>query len=191
MPLQLVSAPAIEPITLSEAKTHLRVDGATDDTLVNSLIVTSRLHIEAALSIALITQNWRLVLDCWPVGDTLNVPLRPLSAVTEVRVIDGQGVPKIIDAISYSVDLVSNVPRIISRSGYWPMPGVRTSGIEIDVAAGYGDTTVDVPQPIRQALLLLIAHWYENREPAAIATPAARIPDTVGSLLEPYRVRCL
>ncbi|HUS97218.1 MAG TPA: head-tail connector protein [Hyphomicrobiaceae bacterium] len=188
MALQLVVPPLVEPVSLDEAKVHLRVDSTVEDSLIGSLITTSRLHIEAALGMALISQSWRVVLDCWPLGDVLALPLRPVSAVTEIRVRDQGGATKVVDSVGYAVDLVGAVPRISSRTGYWPMPGVRMGGIEIDLAAGYGALASDVPAPIRQALLMLVAHWYEHREPAAVGTEATRIPDTVSSLLAPFRV---
>lgn len=188
MATALLSPPAIEPVTLAEAKAHLRVDGSDEDALIESLIVTSRLHVEAALGLALIAQSWRVVLDCWPFGDTVELPVRPLVEVTAIRVRDGNGTASEIDPLGYAVDAVSNVPRLISRSGWWPMPGARKGGIEIDFDVGFGATAEDVPKPIRQALLMLIAHWYENREPAAAGSAAARIPATVSSVLEPYRL---
>ncbi|HWK38638.1 MAG TPA: head-tail connector protein, partial [Hyphomicrobium sp.] len=75
MALVITSAPAVEPVTVSEAKAHLRVDGTAEDTLIGSLILTSRLHIEAALGLALMTQSWRLSLDAWPNGRELELPL--------------------------------------------------------------------------------------------------------------------
>lgn len=188
MALQLLTAPAAEPVSLAEAKAHLRVTESDEDELINSLITTSRLHIEAALGLALVTQDWRLILDCWPLGDTLEIPLRPLAAVSEVRVYDNDANASVIDPLNYTVDTAGLVPRIASRSGYWPIPGARTSGIEIDFTAGYGATGEAVPAPIRQAMLHLIGHWYEHREPAAIGSAPAHIPDPVSELLKPYAV---
>ena len=79
----------------------------------------------------------------------------------------------------------------MSRSGVWPAPGRRIGGIEIEFTAGYGDNPSDVPEPILQALKLLVAHWYEVRNPVHIGQMATRVPDTVSSLLAPYKVRRL
>ena len=65
MALVLTSGPGVEPITLAEAKAHLRIDGSVEDTLILSLVITSRLHIEAALGLALITQGWSYFIDAW------------------------------------------------------------------------------------------------------------------------------
>ena len=86
MALVYRSGPAVEPLSLSEAKAHLRLETTADDALVTSLIITSRLHIEAALGLALTSQDWTLVLDAWPATGVVNIPMRPVTAVTAVRV---------------------------------------------------------------------------------------------------------
>jgi uncharacterized phiE125 gp8 family phage protein len=73
----------------------------------------------------------------------------------------------------------------------FPLPGKAAGGIEIAFTAGYGAAASDVPAPIRQALLLLVAHWYEHRDPIEIGTDATIIPAAVSELLQPYRVRRL
>jgi uncharacterized phiE125 gp8 family phage protein len=85
MALVLISGPSLEPITVAEAKVHLRLDSTVEDILIASLILTSRLHIEAALGLALVTQSWRLQLDAWPTGAAVTLPLHPVSSLTSVR----------------------------------------------------------------------------------------------------------
>ena len=85
MALVLTSGPASEPVTLAEAKTHLRVDGSAEDTLIGSLIITSRLHVEAALGLALVTQGWSYFLDAWPPGHQVSLPLRPVQSIAAVK----------------------------------------------------------------------------------------------------------
>ena len=71
-----------------------------------------------------------------------------------------------------------------------PAPGRLALGIELDVVVGYGDAAVDVPEPLRQAIRLLIAHWYENRGLAALGTVTV-LPTTVAALIAPYRMLSL
>ncbi len=68
-----------------------------------------------------------------------------------------------------------------------PAPGRPIKGAEIAFTAGYGPAASDVPAPVRQALLLLVAHWYEHREPIEIGSSATAIPQTVSDLLMPHR----
>lgn len=187
MALVMTSGPAAEPVTVAEAKAHLRIDHSAEDVLIGSLILTSRLHIEAALGIALIAQGWRLLLDSWPRGAQVRVPLRPLIAVSEIRVRAADGTPTVVDADAYEPDTASNSPRIVRTAASWPQPGRAAHGIEIDFTAGFGTTADDVPAPIKQAVLLLVAHWYEHRDPIEIGSEATVIPHGISDLLAPWR----
>ena len=191
MSLVLMSAPATEPVTVAEAKAHLRVDATNEDTLIASLILTSRLHLETALGLALITQSWRLFLDRWPPTKDIELPIRPLQSIDAVRVWPADGAAAAIDADDYLADIASAPPRLVRTGVIWPQPGKAANGIEIDLTAGYGPAASDVPGPLRQALLLLVAHWYENREPIAVGAPETAVPRAVSELLEPYRVKRL
>ena len=187
MALVMTGAPALEPVTVAEAKAHLRVDGSAEDALIASLILTSRLHIETALGLALITQSWRLQLDFWPDKRDVDLPLRPLQSVDEVRVLDAAGTPAIIAPSLYLIDVASAPPRLVRRTAL-PQPGQVARGIEIDLTAGYGAAADDVPAPLRQALLLLVAHWYEHRDPIEIGAEDMAIPSVVSELLAPFKV---
>jgi uncharacterized phiE125 gp8 family phage protein len=188
----LLSGPAVEPITLAEAKAHLRVDSSGEDSLIQSLIMASRLHIEAALDLALITQSWRHQRDVWPPSRVLILPLRPIQSVTAVTLHDDDATSRSLDIEDFIVDGFANPARLVWRGpGAVPAAGMVANGIEIDFVAGHGNSPADVPQPIRQALLLLIAHWYEHREPVEIGATATTIPAGVSELLMPYRRRQL
>lgn len=190
MSLVMTSGPALEPVSLAEAKAHLRVDGSAEDALIQSLVVTSRLHIEAALGLALITQGWSYFLDRWPKGGRIALPLRPVASLVHVRVWDaGSGVVT-LDPALFLLDGQGMPPRLVPLSGAPPLaPGRAVNGIEVAFLAGFGPTPNDVPATIRHALLLLVAHWYENREPIEIGGGATAVPAMVSELLAPYRRR--
>ena len=184
------SGPAVEPVTLQEAKAHLRLETDADDALVLTLIMTSRLHIEAALGLALVTQSWTYIRDRWPPG-ALALPLRPVQVVEAVRLIAADGTPHVLDPATYILDGQGLPPRLMPLTGAWPIPGRSVQGIEIDVVAGFGAAADDVPAPIRQAVLMLVAHWYETREVVEIGSAATAIPAAVSNILSPYRVERL
>lgn len=188
MALVYRSGPAVEPVSLAEAKAHLRLETSADDALVTSLIITSRLHIEAALGLALTAQEWTLVLDAWPATGVVNIPMRPVSAVSAVRVRAADGSPVVVDPGTFVFEGAGIPPRLVPQGGAWPQPGRATSGIEIDFTAGFGTTAASVPEPVRHALKLLVAHWYEHRDPIEIGDPATAIPAAVSALLAPYAV---
>jgi uncharacterized phiE125 gp8 family phage protein len=188
MALVLTSGPATEPVTLAEAKTHLRVDGDAEDTLISSLIITSRLHIEAALGLAFITQSWSYFLDAWPATRDVRLPLRPVQSISAVRLYAADESLQTIPADTYVLDGAGTPARLVRNAGTaWPNPGKPANGIEIAFVAGYGNSAASVPAPIRQAILLLVAHWYEHREPVELGTPNVPVPPMVSELLLPYR----
>lgn len=187
MALVLTSGPAVEPVPVSEAKAHLRIDGSAEDVLISSLVLTARLHVEAALGLALINQTWMLVLDQWPASGIVDIPIAPLTAVTAVRVKNAAGVATLIPATGYLVDIASKPPRLVWNTAAPPAPGRIANGIEIDLSAGFGATAASVPAPLKHAVLMLTAHWYEHRDPIEIGSSAARIPDAVSDLIQPFR----
>lgn len=187
MALVLTSGPASEPVTLAEVKAHLRIDSSAEDVLLTSLILTSRLHIEAALGLALINQSWMLVLDRWPGDGTVEIPIAPLQAITAVRVRDAAGIPAIVATTTYLADIASKPPRLVWNNAAPPAPGRFANGIEIDVLTGFGASAASVPAPLKHAILMLVAHWYEHRDPVEIGSSAVRIPDAVNDLIQPFR----
>jgi uncharacterized phiE125 gp8 family phage protein len=187
MALVLTSGPAAVPVTVAEAKAHLRLDGSAEDLLIASLILTSRLHVEAALGLALITQSWTYVLDRWPSWPEVPIPLRPVQAIGSVIVRAADGTPVTMLPSAYMLDKHGVPPRLVRTGLAWPQPGQVAAGIEIQFTAGFGADAEDVPMPIRQGLLMLVAHWYEHRDPIEIGSQGAVIPPGVSELLAPYR----
>ncbi len=190
MSLVMTSGPALEPISLAEAKAHLRIDHTLEDALIQSLIITSRLHIEAALGLVLITQSWTYFVDRWPKSQRINFPLRPVQAITSVRLWNTDGTSTTVPSTAFYLD-GNGLPARLAWQGAGPLadPARAINGIEIAFTAGFGAAASDVPQSVRHALLLLVAHWYENREPVEIGSGVNPIPAIVSELLVPYRRR--
>ncbi len=188
MPLVLSAGPEVEPVSLAEAKAHLRIDGTAEDILIGSLIVTSRLHIEAEMGLALVTQGWSWFTDAWPRGASMKLPLRPVQSIAAVRTYDDAGVATTLSPDAYFLDGAGKPARLVRQGALaWPKPGRIANGIEIALVAGYGDAAADVPEPIRHAILLLVAHWHEHRSPLEVGPLAQPPPDMVEKLLKPYR----
>lgn len=147
----LLAGPGEEPVTLAEAKAWCRIDADDEDALVAALIAAARLHVESLTGRALIEQSWRLVLEC-PKGRVVPLPVVPAMAVTAATA----------DEAAIEVELQGD-------SVLLPAEGFGT--LSIDYTAGYGEAA-DVPQDLKQALLALVAFWFENRDTAAPETPA-------------------
>lgn len=187
MALVLTSAPATEPISLAEAKAHLRVDADDEDALIVQLIVAARMFVERTLGLALITQGWSYFLDFWPRSSCVTLPIAPVQAVSAVTLHDGAGGSTTLDAEDYAVDVLSQPARLVLNGATPPVVARALNAFEIAFTAGYGDAASDVPAPIRHALTLLVAHWFERREPVVLGVGATEVPSTVAGLLLPYR----
>lgn len=184
MPAVLIEEPLIEPLTLTEAKAFLRVEHTAEDELIGALIKAARCAVEAATRRALITQGFRIVLDCWPQSGRINSPVSPLRSVTAARVRALDGSASDVALSVFTLDTISSPGVIGFDRGAVAEPGQRIAGIEIEITAGYGETAASVPEPLRQATRLLIARDYEQRD----KIESGKLPDAVAALIAPYRV---
>jgi len=180
MSLTLNTPPATEPVTLAEAKAHLKVDTADEDALIGSLVTAARARAEWHTGRALVTQGWTLWLDGWPPDGIAEIPLPPLQAVTEVALHTSDGVRTVLDSTAYRVDTASEPGRLVFSA---EPPCLRPQdGVEIAFRAGYGGAAA-VPQPIKEAVLEIVADLYTHRGdeygPVGLAGQA---------LLAPYRI---
>lgn len=182
MALKIYTAPTVEPVSLVEAKLHLRVDIDDDDTLISALIVAARQWVETVTSRALISQTWDMWLDAFPASDRIAVPMAPLQSITGIYYTPYGGVETTLSSSYFSVDIRSIPGRVVLNSGYtWPGDTlIAVNGMRMRFVCGYGAAGSSVPQAIRQAMLLLIGCYYENRE--EIGKPMA-----VDALLWDYR----
>jgi uncharacterized phiE125 gp8 family phage protein len=181
----LLTPPAIEPLTLADAKLYLRVAHDDDDGLIASLIGAARSAVEGRARRALITQVWRITRDAWPPDGRFVLPLAPAREILAARVYDADGVAHETDTQAFVVDKGA-APGVIAFAPWFvPVPGRAAGGIELDVTFGYGDAATDVPEPLRQAVRLLLAHWYENR--GVTVAENAVMPAGVDALLAPFR----
>lgn len=179
----LLEGPAVEPVSLAEAKLWLRLDGAAEDDLVQALIVAARLLVEAEIGQVLIGQNWRLIADAWPAGATIPVRVGRVLAVAGGRVFDGDGQPAAIPAENFTVLGAGEVPQILPAAR--PQPGRAHAGIEIDLRLGFGETPSDVPDTIRLAIRRLVVMWFENR--GDVESAETGLPPQIRALLRPFR----
>ncbi|SHE61926.1 phage conserved hypothetical protein, phiE125 gp8 family [Kaistia soli DSM 19436] len=189
MTTALISGPSMEPVTLADVKAHLRLDTSDDDRLLQAAIVAARVHIEAVTRRCLIHQLWRIYLDEWPESRSLPIPLSPLIAVNQVTFYDVAGVARQWGPENWRVDVSSQPARLVAKLR--PQPALYDNGVEIDVIAGYGVSSIDVPAPLRQAVMVLVANWYEARGMVGHDFAGAIAPPGFEALIAPFKVRSL
>lgn len=185
MRLELLTPPATEPVTLAEVKTRLRIDDATDDDGVTRLIASATKHAESITRRAFVTQSWALTLDAFPCG-SISLPLPPLQSVEEISYIDSTGATVVLPSTEYLVDkngMIGMIHRAYQKQ--WPITRAQPMAVRIEFTAGYGAAAA-VPSDLASALMLLVAHWDQNREPVVVGTIVSSVPLSVESLLAPF-----
>ena len=193
--LKLITAPAVEPVSSAEAKLHCRIDTSADDTLITMLITTARRTVEADSGRAMITQTWELVLDAFPTKTSIKLPLPPLQSITHIKYYTNAtpSVEATFASTNYlvSVDDPYGGLIVLKDSASWPSitDPLEKGAVRIRFICGYG-LAVAVPETYKQAMLLLIGHWYENREAIAITGAVPKdIPLAYESLIWQERVK--
>jgi uncharacterized phiE125 gp8 family phage protein len=160
-----VTAPAVSPISLAEAKAQMRVEGSDDDAIIQRLIdaAVAFVDVQGVLGRAMITQAWGQWLS--PNPSTVSLMLGPVQSVSAIKYYDIDGVLQTATLADFNVFGTPNRITITPKTGKaWPITQTRDDAIKIEYVIGYGDSAATVPQTVRHGLMMLVAHWYENRE---------------------------
>ena len=160
---------------------------SAEDTLISGLITAARIFCEKFQNRAYVTQTWYLWLDDFPSKDYIEIPLPPMLAapVPVVTYYDTDDTVATFASTYYFVDTVSEPARImLNYSETWPSTTLRpANAVCVEFTAGYGATAADVPQVVRQAMLLLVGHWHEQREAVLTGAISKEIEFAVKALL--------
>lgn len=181
--------PAAEPVTLAEVKAYLRLDQSSEDDLLNGLIRAAREDVERSAGLALIRQSWRLALDDWPLEGCVTIPVYPVHEVTSVTVYGSQGEASVVNPSCYQADTTSHPARLYISEA--PEPLRAMNGVEIDFVAGFGEAATEVPDLLRRAIILLVAHWYEFRSSFGPGDQPVSYPSGYDRMIAPFRRRRL
>lgn len=182
----LIIPPAQEPVSLEEAKAQLRVDGLDDDAYIVNLIKAARQHTENVTWRALITQTWDVYFDRF--SSEIEIPLGQLQSVVSISYVDTDGITQTVDSSIYDVDTDSDPGKIsLSHGQSWPMIRPQRNAVTIRFVAGYGNQS-SVPFTIKQAILFLVGHFYENRESSSMMT-VKEVPLSFQSLIDCYQLK--
>lgn len=164
MTTRLITAPSIEPVSLAEAKLQCRVDDATDDALITSLITAAREQCEHILQRSLITQTWEKVLDSFPDDNDIELLNPSIIAITTVKYIDATSANETTLASNqYSLDKDSEPGWVMPATGVtWPETLDVANAVRVRYTAGYGAAASDVPQGIKNWILLAVKEIYDG-----------------------------
>ena len=204
MPLQLITPAAEEPVSLAEAKLHLRVESADDDALIGSLISAARQSAETLTGRQFVTARWKLVLDSFPgpslmgvpagltfslPGHAILLPKCPVQSVFAIRYRDMSGTTQTMPRADYTVDTACEPARVTPVFGSaWPVSLPQIGAVVLVFAAGYGDAA-SVPAGIKSWIKLRVGSLYAHREEVALLT-SGKIESLsfIDGLLDPFRV---
>jgi uncharacterized phiE125 gp8 family phage protein len=191
-----------EPVTLAEAQAFLRVDSDDDAALIETLITTARQVVEDFTGRALISQEWQLVVSEWPSycsalrqimsveqQRTIVLDRSPLISVETLKYYPASGAAQAtLSSTTYHVMTGPTPGLVILKSTEdWPDIFDRPDAVEVNFTAGYADADA-VPKPLRQCVLLLLSHLYENRGAINIGNIVNELPFSLKFLLEAQRV---
>lgn len=182
MTMFLVTPPALEPVTIADARAFLRISTESEDEILRRIIKTARELVEAEAGLALVDQTWRLRVDRWPRSGRLAIFKYPVKAVTAVVAYRPDGSAISMEPEEFMLQH-GRRPQRVYMAQY---PDAQTfCGLEVDFIAGFGETGVEVPDALKQAILTLTAHLYENR--AGLDTAKAELPVMVGQMVDSWR----
>lgn len=185
--LAITAEPAIEPISTVEAKKHLRVDFADDDTYIAALITAARRYCEKVQGRKYITQTLTYALDNIPgVGTEITLPVLPIISFDSVTILQKNTTAITVTASFYDTDLQGG--KIVLNDDFTTEYDADLlpiyNAFVITFKAGYGAAGANVLSEIKQAMLLIIGHLYEHREETSDGKEVKQIPLAAAALLQ-------
>lgn len=188
----IVTQPSIEPLTLAQAKAHLRVDFSTDDDLITAMITSARIECENEVDQKFIQTEIDFYLDVFPYyidfdtiqtpsqrinACTITLPFSPIISVESVKYYDLSGTLQTFSSTLYNS--ATGTPGRVSPAclQIWPIAQERLDAVVIRALVGHGTAASSVPECVRSAIKLRIGDLYENRESIELNWTARRILD--------------
>jgi uncharacterized phiE125 gp8 family phage protein len=179
-----ITSPAVEPVSLSFAKQHCRVDTEADDLYIQSLISVARQYVEDILDITICTTVWEVKYDLFPVWAIILPRLPMLDRAVTVTYRSGDGTYGTLSSTTdFQVDASVLPGRIYPQwARAWPATRGDENSVTVRYSAGYGDDGQSAPPIVKHLILLLVAHWFDTRQPAVTGAPQS-VPQTFETLL--------
>ena len=193
--LAQTTPPAASALAVADVKAHCRIDDSTEDALITGYIKSAERYLEKQTSRQLMPATFKLSLDCFPrgiyddpatsaiEGHDIICPVAPLSSIVSIKYLDLLGVETTLSSAVY-VALSAETPGriVLAYNNEWPTALTRAGAVTVEFIAGYASAAA-VPEDIKQALLMLVGHWFENREAVIVGTISSQIAFAVESLI--------
>lgn len=184
----LVTPPAVEPVTLLEAKDFLRVDGSSEDATITGLISAARIHAEKFLRRSLVTQTRKVTLPAFPCGP-IRLSYGPVQSISSVNYYDAANVATVLSSTLYALDAAPDIPLVYpSVDELWPTDalapsyGLRPDAVSVTYVAGYG-LAVAVPETIKLGIKVIASVFFDHRQGDDLSVAE--------SILTPFKVQSL
>jgi uncharacterized phiE125 gp8 family phage protein len=191
MRVSVVTPPAAYPVSLAEAKTHLAIPATETehDGMISALIGAASEVCEQITNRKFITQTVELYFERFPFERWFELPFGGLQSVVSIGYVDEDGAPAVFSSAEYQTDNAGVLGIVqLKEDSDWPDTAKETlRAVTIRFTCGYGDAAA-VPKAIKQAILMYVGTFYENRESIIAGTIVAKTPDTVELLLQSHRI---
>ncbi len=175
MPTIKITDATVEPITLAQAKAQCKVDGDEEDELLSALITTVRQACEHECGRTMLLTTWENVADRFRPAIKLQWPT--VLGITSVNYIDPEGVERTVHPGDYMLDAASEPGCLAPAYGRsWPATRTHINAVRVRYTAGYGTIAASVPAPLKQWMLLHLAHYHANREATISGTIISPLP---------------
>ena len=185
---KVVTPATSNPITLTEAKTHLKVDTTADDTFITNLIKSATSSAQEYTNRFFIQTTIQQVGDKWE--DISNLLKSPVASVTNIKYVDTSGSLQTLSTDVYFVDDVNKPARIgLKPNQSFPEIIDRLNAVQVNYVVGLATGSDEVEEGIRQALLLTNGNWYQNRQAVVTGTIATELPMNAKFLLNQYKIQ--
>ncbi|WP_137387973.1 head-tail connector protein [Rhodoligotrophos defluvii] len=189
----LITPPATSPVSLEEAKVHLRVEHGHEDGLIIGLIATATELFDGWTGIlggrCLVEQVWRQDFDGF--ARVLPLLLGPVIGITSATWRNAAGQIATVNSSDYGLKTdPAGRSYLRFKDGFsFPSDLYETGAVAVTYSAGYptvgGMSTI--PVALKQAMLQLIAYWYDHRAAVVVGTTPSEMPFSVAAMITPYR----
>lgn len=189
---ELITAPASLPVTLPEMRAQIwELDSQrATDTYLTHLISAATDHVERITWRKIVSQQWAVYLDAWPVDenglcDMIQFPFVPVSEVGSITITNSEDTERILEASEYHINLFGAYPAVLPTDDGWPVDTLtKYNGIKIVFICGWAKA--NIPPSIKHAILLLGEHWHQHASPVVVGASVEEMPFTVEALLAPW-----